>query len=110
MQRMPAQPKVELMMPAAARIERGVLKHEAVVLGLGLSLDTLAVSGSDRVHVPTDVGGADEAHATHPRVGQQQLSLGAAAGDDVDDALRAARLPGAVRTNGRSRWAPCWRP
>ena len=54
MQRMPAQPKVELMMPRGGALERGVGEHEAVVLGLGLGLDALAVGGGDRVDVLAD--------------------------------------------------------
>ena len=34
-------------MPAAARMSEAFLEHEAVVLGLGLSLPKPAVSGSD---------------------------------------------------------------
>ena len=58
-----------------------------MVLGLGLGLDALAVGGGDGVDVLADVGGADEGDAAHQRVGQQDLGLVAAAGDDVDDAL-----------------------
>ena len=68
---MPAQPKVEFMMPRGRTLERGVVEDEAVVLGFGLRLDALAVGGGDAVDVLAHRGGADERDAADERVGEQ---------------------------------------
>ena len=72
MQRMPAQPKEELMMPAAARSREASSKHETVVLGFGLGLDALAVSGGDGVDVLAYAGGANEGDAAHLGMGEEE--------------------------------------
>jgi len=110
MQRMPAQPKVELMMPAAARSREASGQHQAVVLGFGLSLDAFTVGGGHGVDVPADIGGADETDAPDQRVGQQQFGFFAAAGDHVDDALGQTGLKQQLKQGGSRRSAPCSRP
>ena len=98
------------MMPAAARCEGGVFQHQTVVLGFGLSLDALAVSGGYGVDVLAHAGGAHEGDATHARIGEQQFGFVTAAGDQVDHALGQTGLVEKLEqadTRGR---APCWPP
>ena len=71
---------------------RSILQHQRVVFGLAESLNPLAGRGGRGVDVFAHAGGPHEGDSLHVRVVEENLSLGAGAGDDVDHAVGKPRL------------------
>ena len=97
MQRSPAQPQNELMMPCTVRSITQSLSTKAWFLASVSACTRLPLAAAVAVDVQPDAGGADKGHALDVRMRQQDLGLVAAGGDDVQNARRAAPLRTTVR-------------
>ena len=92
MQRWPAAPKAEPMMPVDGLVDHGVGHHDHVVLGAAERLHALAGLGRALVDEPRDRRRADERDRVDARVVEDRLDDLAAAVDEVDDARRQPEL------------------
>ena len=97
------------MMPRTVRSSTQSFEHQRVVLGLGQRLHALPGAGGRLVDVLADGGRADEADALDERVHQQGFGLDAAAGHQVDHALRQAGLDQQLKHAHRGLRAPSTR-
>ena len=88
MQRCPAAPNAEPMMPSTVLLDHGVGHHHHVVLGAAERLHALAGLGRALVDDLRHRGRADERDRVDPRVVEDPLDDLAAAVDEVDDARR----------------------